>query len=190
MDNTSLWSSLGTNGGHIEIVEYRPAWREIFECERAAILERCRPWVIEVHHVGSTSVPGLAAKPLLDIMPVVANPDDGEDAVEPMATLAYRYRDENGLPGRFYFDKIVDGRTVVHAHMYPRSHSDVRKLVAFRDHLSTHQEAAHSYERLKRELASKYRDDRVSYTDAKGAFINEITAAALANSHDGHEEER
>ena len=66
----------------------------------------------------------------------------------------------------------------------------MRKLVAFRDHLSTHQEAAHSYERLKRELASKYRDDHVSYTDAKGAFINEITAAALANSHDGHEEER
>ena len=99
MDNTSLWSSLGTNGGHIEIVEYRPEWRSIFERERAAILERCRPWVIEVHHVGSTSVPGLAAKPLLDIMPVVANPDDGEDAVEPMTTLEYRYRGENELPG-------------------------------------------------------------------------------------------
>ena len=190
MDDVSFWSPLGTDGGNIEIVEYRPAWREIFECERAAILERCRPRVMEVHHVGSTSVPGLAAKPILDIMPVVANPDDGEDAVEPMTTLGYLYRGDNGLPGRFYFDKIVDGRTVVHAHMYPQDHSDVGKLVAFRDHLRTYQDAACAYERLKRELASKYRDDRVSYTDAKGAFINEITSAALADSHDGHEEER
>ena len=107
-----------------------------------------------------------------------------------MATLGYRYREDNGLPGRFYFDKIVDGRTVVYAHMYPQDHSDVGKLVAFRDHLRTHQEATLAYERLKRELASKYRDDRVSYTDAKGAFINEITAAALADSLDGTEVKR
>ena len=190
MDDVSFWSPLGTDGGNIEIVEYRPEWHVIFEHEKAAILERCRPRVIEVHHVGSTSVPGLAAKPLLDIMPVVANPDDGEDAVKPMATLGYRYREDNGLPGRFYFDKIVDGRTVVYAHMYPQDHSDVGKLVAFRDHLRTHQEATLAYERLKRELASKYRDDRVSYTDAKGAFINEITAAALADSLDGTEVKR
>ena len=79
MDSSKFWSPLGTDGGNIEIVEYRPEWRVIFEHEKAAILERCRPWVIEVHHVGSTSVPGLAAKPILDIMPVVANPDDGEE---------------------------------------------------------------------------------------------------------------
>ena len=190
MDSSKFWSPLGTDGGHIEIVEYHPEWAEIFERERAAILERCRPWVMDVHHVGSTSVPGLAAKPILDIMPVVANPDDGEKAVEPMTTLGYRYSGENGLPGRFYFDKIVVGRTVVHAHMYPQDHSDVRKLVAFQDHLRTHQKAALAYERLKRELASKYRDDRVSYTDAKGEFIRGVTAAALADSQDGHEEER
>ena len=190
MDDVSFWSPLGTDAGHIEIVEYRPEWRVIFEKEKGAILERCRPRVIEVHHVGSTSVPGLAAKPLLDIMPVVANPDDGESAVEPMTTLEYRYRGDNGLPGRFYFDKIVDGRTVVHTHMYPQDHFDVRKLVAFWDHLRSHHEAALAYEGLKRELASKFRDDRVSYTDAKGAFINEITAAALADSLDGTEVKR
>ena len=99
MNDANDWSPLGTDGGHIEIVEYHSEWPIIFELEKVAILERCHPWVTEVHHVGSTSVPGLAAKPLLDIMPVVANPDDGEDAVEPMATLGYRYRDENGLPG-------------------------------------------------------------------------------------------
>ena len=102
MDSSKFWNPLGTDGGYVEIVEYRPEWAGIFEEERTAILESCRPWVMEVHHVGSTSIPGLAAKPILDIMPVVANPIDGESAVGLMATLGYRYRGEKGLPGRFY----------------------------------------------------------------------------------------
>ena len=190
MDRSKEWSPLGTDGGHIEVVEYRSEWASIFDRERTAILEKCRPWVMEVHHVGSTSVPGLAAKPILDIMPVVANPNDGESAVEPMTTLGYRYRGENGLPGRFYFDKIVEGRTVVHCHMYPQDHSDVRKLVVFRNQLRTDPETAMGYERLKRDLALKYRDDRPAYTDAKGAFVNKIIATSLANSRDGQEKER
>ena len=180
MGSSKSWGLLGTDGGHVEIVEYRPEWAEIFECERTKILDRCTPWVMEVHHVGSTSIPGLAAKPILDIMPVVANPVDGENAVEPMTRLGYRYRGDNGLPGRFYFDKVVDGRTVMHCHMYPQDHSDVRKLVAFRDRLRTDRETASEYERLKRVLASKYRDDREAYTDGKGVFINKITAVALS----------
>ena len=189
MSDASLWSLLGTDGGHIEVAEYRPEWAEIFGRERAAIIDGCGPWVMEVHHVGSTSVRGLAAKPILDIMPVVANPGDGESAVGPMTTLGYRYRGENDLPGRFYFDKIVDGRTVVHCHMYPQDHPDIRKLVVFRDRLRTHRETALEYVRLKRELALKYKKDREAFTDGKGAFINEITAVALADSQDGHEEE-
>ena len=190
MDSSKCWSSLGTDGGHVEIVDYRPEWAEIFERERAVILEECRPWVMDVHHVGSTSIPGLAAKPILDIMPVVANPIDGESAVGLMATLGYRYRGEKGLPGRFYFDKIVEGRTVVHCHMYPQDHSDVRKLAAFRNRLRIDSMTAMAYERLKRELALKYRDDRPTYTDAKGAFIREMTDLALAESQDEQEEKQ
>ena len=180
MGSSNSWGLLGTEKGHVEIVEYRTEWAEIFERERAAILETCGPWVMEVHHVGSTSVPGLAAKPILDIMPVVASAKDGENAVEPMTILGYRYREENELPGRFYFDKIVGGLTVVHCHMYQQDHSDVRKLVAFRDQLRTDKETAIAYERLKRDLASKYRNDRESYTDGKGEFIRETIALALS----------
>ena len=190
MGSSKDWGLLGTDGGHVEIVDYRPEWTEIFERERTAILERCRPWVMDVHHVGSTSVPGLAAKPILEIMPVVASSKDGENAVEPMTALGYRYRGENELPGRFYFDKIVEGRTVVHCHMYPQDHSDVRKLAAFRDRLRTHEETPYEYERLKRKLASKHRDDREAYTDGKGEFIRQTTATALADSQDRQEEER
>ena len=109
-----------------------------------------------MHHVGSTSVPGLAAKPILDLMPIVAGPTEGSKAVLLMTTLGYRYRGESGIAGRFYFDKIANGRTVVHVHMLPVGHTEISKLMLFLDYLRTHCAAAHDYEQLKRTLASTY----------------------------------
>ena len=179
MGSSNSWGLLGTAGGHVENVGYRPEWAGVFERERVAILDGCKPWVMEVHHVGSTSVPGMAAKPILDIMPVVASPNDGEKAVGSMTALGYRYRGENELPGRFYFDKIVDGRTVAHIHMLPAGHPDARKHLVLRDHLRSHPETARDYERLKRELALKYRDDRLAYTESKAEFINRVIDTAM-----------
>ena len=180
MTDSDIWRSLGTQGGHVEIAEYNPAWPGVFELEAAAILEACQPWITEVHHVGSTAVPGLAAKPILDIAPIAANPVECAKAVPGMTKLDYRYRGENGIAGRFYFDRIVDGRTVVHAHMFPVGHPDVRKHLMFRDYLRTHPDAARDYEQLKQTLASNYRDDRRAYTEAKAGFTNAIIAPADA----------
>ena len=172
------WRSLGTQGGHVEITEYNPEWPRVFEREAAAILKACRPWITNVHHIGSTSVPGLAAKPVLDIVPVAVTPAECAKAVPEMKNLGYRYRGENGIPGRFYFDRLVDGRTVVHAHMLPVGHLQVRQHLVFRDYLRTHPDAARDYEQLKRTLASKYRDDRPAYTQAKAEFTSGIIEAA------------
>lgn len=179
MADADLWQSLGTRGGHIEIAEYHPEWPQVFEQEAAAILEACRPWVTEVHHIGSTSVPGLAAKPVLDMMPVAAGPAEGLEAVSRMTGLGYSYRGENGIPGRLYFDRVVDDRTVAHVHILPAGHPDARKHLVFRDYLRTHPDAAQEYERLKRDLAAKYRDDRLAYTDSKADFISGIIDAAM-----------
>ena len=173
------WQSLGTRGTHIEIVDYHADWPRVFEREAATILEVCQPWVTDVHHIGSTSVPGLAAKPVLDIMPIAGGPAEGLEAVSRMTELGYRYRGENGIPGRFYFDRVVDGRTVAHVHMLPVGHPDAGKHLAFRDYLRNHPEAARDYERLKRELASKYRNDRRTYTDSKAEFTSGIIATAI-----------
>ena len=178
MTDAGPWQSLGARGGHVEIVEYSLDWPLVFEREAEAILEACRPLVTEVHHVGSTSVPGLAAKPLLDMMPIAAGPAEGLEAVPRMTALGYLYSGENGIPGRFYFDRVVDGRTVAHVHMLPAGHPDARKHLVFRDHLRTHPDAAREYEQLKREFASKYRDDRRTYTDSKADFISAIIEAA------------
>ncbi len=173
------WQSLGTPGRHIEIADYDPGWPRAFERESAIILEACRPQVAEVHHVGSTSVPGLAAKPILDMLPVASGPAEALAAVPRMEALGYRHRGEYGIPGRSYFEKAVDGRTVAHAHMFPAGHPEIRRHLLFRDHLRTHPEAARAYERLKRALAVEHRDDREAYADAKDAFIAGVVAAAM-----------
>lgn len=179
MSGADPWSSLGTPGGQIEIAEYNPDWPAAFERESAAILEACRVEVTEVHHIGSTSVPGLAAKPILDMMPVAAGPAEALATVSRMEALGYRHRGEYGIPGRSYFEKAVDGRTVAHVHMFPAGHPEIRRHLLFRDHLRTHPEAARAYERLKRALAVEHRDDREAYADAKDAFIAGVVAAAM-----------
>ena len=179
MSATDDWQSLGTPGGHIEIVASSPGWPRVFEREAAAILTACRPWVTEVYHVGSTSVPGLAAKPVLDMMPIAAGPSEARETVPRMTALGYRCLGEYGIPGRLYFEKDVDGRDVAHVHMFPLAHPAIRTHLAFRDYLRTHPDAARDYERLKRELAAKHRDDREAYTDAKAAFIEGIIVAVM-----------
>ena len=182
MDLTDGWQSLGTAGGHVEIAEYSLDWPRIFDREAAAILTACRSWVTDVHHVGSTSVPGLAAKPILDMMPIASGPAEGLEAVSRMTARGYRYRGENGIAGRFNFDRVVDGRTVAHVHILPVGHPEIRQILVFRDHLRTHPEAARDYARLKRELASQHRDDPATYTDKKADFIRGIIDAAIRAS--------
>ncbi|MCY4581457.1 MAG: GrpB family protein [Chloroflexi bacterium] len=184
MNTSDHWESLGTPGRQIEIADYNPGWPLAFEREASAILEARRSWVVEVHHVGSTSVPGLAAKPVLDMLPVAAGPAEALEAVHRMVALGYRYRGENGIPGRLYFQKDVDGRDVAHVHMFPVGHPAIRTHLAFRDHLRTHPETARDYERLKRELAAKHVDDREAYTDAKAGFIEGVIAIALGDRAD------
>ena len=181
MSVTGHWHPLGTQGGRIEIVEYNPDWPPLFDREAAAIREACGPRVVEVHHVGSTAVPGLAAKPILDMMPVAAGPAEALEAVSGMTSLGYRCLGENGIPGRLYFEKDVDGRDVAHVHMFPAGHPAIRTHLAFRDYLRTHPAAARDYERLKRTLAAKHRNDREAYTDAKAAFIEGIIEVAMHN---------
>lgn len=177
MTGLDPWRSLGTQGGHIEIAEYNSAWPRAFQREAELVLKACQPRIIYVHHIGSTAVPGLAAKPVLDILPVALSPVECSKAVPDMAKLGYRCRGENGIDGRFYFDKIVDGRTVVHAHMFPVDHPDVRRHLVFRDYLRSHPDVARDYKNLKCRLAVKNRDDRQAYTEAKAEFIGGVIEA-------------
>ncbi len=162
--------------GPVVIVDYDPRWAEMFESEKRHILDALRELNVTVEHVGSTSVPGLAAKPIIDIMVIVPDPATGEKTIAPLTALGYEYRGELGILGRFYFGK-GNPRTH-HLHMYPRGHSEIERHLLFRDYLRTHPEAALEYAELKRVLAEKYRDDREAYNEAKSDFVKSIEAKA------------
>jgi len=161
----------------VVIVDYDPRWPEMFAEAKARILEALDGLDVSVEHVGSTSVPLLAAKPIIDIMVVVPDAPIGKKTIAPLAVLGYEYRGELGIPGRLYFAKGGPPRTH-HLHMYPHGHPESLRLLLFRDYLRTNPNAAHEYAELKRALAKRFRDDREAYTEAKSTFIKSIEADA------------
>jgi len=178
MSHEDEWSCLGTRGGHIEVVPWCAEWPVLFEKEADAIRTACGDAIVAVEHIGSTSVPGLAAKPILDIMPGLARTQDGHRTVEPMRGLGYEYVGEHGIPGRFFFDRKANGTSIIHVHMFEFNSPEWRRLIVFRDVLRRDAAVAEEYQRMKLDLAVRFRDDRKAYTDAKGEFINSIVAKA------------
>jgi GrpB-like predicted nucleotidyltransferase (UPF0157 family) len=158
------------------IKDYDPRWPQMFEEEKVRILKAVRGLDVTVEHVGSTSVLGLAAKPIIDIMALVPEPATGEKSVAPLTAIGYEYRGELGIPGRFYFNKGVP--STHHLHMYPFGHPEIERHLLFRDYLRAQPDAAREYAELKRALAEKYRDDREAYTEAKTEFIHATEAKA------------
>ena len=175
------WEGVGVPRGEVVLAEYQQSWRHAFKQEKQRLLEACGEKLTAVEHVGSTAIPGLVAKPLLDITVGLASAEDGEEVASCLLRLGYDYLGEHGIPGRFYFVLRQEGNSLTHVHMYEKGHHDLHDLIAFRNYLLRHSETARAYSDLKRELYAKYRYDRPSYTTAKEAFVQ----AVLAKVHQG-----
>ncbi len=165
-----------TPTGPVEIVTYDPAWPSRFEEERARIAEALGSRAPVIEHIGSTAVPGLAAKPVIDVLLGVRSHPLDEAGVRALETIGYDYRGEFGIPGRQFFRKGEPRSHHVHA-VELGSDLWVSNLV-FRDRLRDHPEEAARYASLKRELASRYADERGRYTEAKAPFIEELLQRA------------
>jgi GrpB-like predicted nucleotidyltransferase (UPF0157 family) len=161
------------------IVDYDPHWAELYEEERCLISGAIGPWLAGIEHIGSTSVPGLAAKPIIDIMVGVRTLDDARYCIEPLAALDYVYKPEleAGMPERRYFNKGPQGNHR-HLHVVEMDGDFWQKHLAFRDYLRTHPQTAAAYAALKRDLAARYVADRDGYTDAKTEFIQSVVRVA------------
>lgn len=170
----------------VVIVDYNPSWPDQFAEEAGRIKEAVGPALVAVEHVGSTAIPGLAAKPVLDILAGVTSLDAGRAAVPALEALGYECRGENGIPGRLYFRKgTVQHRHTHHLHMVELGHEQWAPMLAFRDTLRAHPETARQYEQLKRDLAVRFRDNRPAYTDGKADFVQKVVADALAERPSG-----
>ena len=163
----------------IEIVAPAPAWPARFELERQALTETLASWLTgPVEHIGSTAVPGLPAKAVIDIMAGVASLDASRPAIDAAAALGYRYYPYRPDTEHWFCKPSAAFRTH-HLHLVPFGSEHWRGTLAFRDYLRTHPADAAEYAALKVQLALQFRDDREAYTQAKSAFISRVTLRAL-----------
>src|SRR5262249_43957841 len=159
------------------VVDYDPIWIAAFENEAANLNEIFGQRVIEVHHIGSTAVAGLDAKPIIDILVVVDHTNDINSFDREMENVGYRVRGEcldatiPGPPGRFYFTKETNGIRSHHVHVCAKGHWEIFDKLAFRDYLRSHSNEAAAYGELKRRIAAQFRFDNIGYMHAKDGFV-------------------
>ncbi|HEY2957570.1 MAG TPA: GrpB family protein [Actinomycetota bacterium] len=162
----------------VEVAEYDPVWPRKFLEERARIAAALGDTDAVIEHIGSTAVPGLPAKPVIDILIGVDDIERSGQAVAALIGLGYNYAPEveSEVPDQRYFYK--GSPHTHHVHMVERSSRMFADHLLFRDYLRAHPEAADEYARLKRGLAARFRDDRASYTRGKQTFFDTVVAAA------------
>ncbi|MBV9420348.1 MAG: GrpB family protein [Alphaproteobacteria bacterium] len=165
--------------GPVVIIDYDPRWPEVFEQLRAPLAAALGDVAQTIQHVGSTSVPGLAAKPIIDIDVLLMSADKLPLAIERLVPLGYRHEGDLGVPDREAFDRPPH-LPYHHLYMCPPHSAEYRRHVAFRDFLRAHPEEANAYGALKRELAVQYRNDREGYSIAKTDFVTGILKRALS----------
>ncbi len=166
----------------IEVVPYDPNWPTIFAVESKIIQEAFRENCLEIHHIGSTSVPGLAAKPKIDMIAVVKDPSE---VIEQLSSIGIQYRGEYNIPLHYGFSKR--GKVDINLHVYEEVHPGIKLNLLFRDYLRSHAVARDEYALLKRQLLadeSSFKKNNFAFTNytlRKGDFIRKVLKQAGFN---------
>jgi GrpB-like predicted nucleotidyltransferase (UPF0157 family) len=166
----------------IELADYDPRWPALFEQEAVRLRTALDPsLIVGLEHFGSTAIPGLAAKPVIDILIAVRSlPDARASFVEPLRTLDYVFWAENPKLDRMFFVRGMPPfgeRRTHHVHV-TEPDGELWQRLAFRDYLRDHAEEAAIYQRLKRQLAAEHQTDREAYTGAKSAYVEAVMRKA------------
>ena len=165
---------------HITVTEYNPLWPQKFQAEsrliRGILADNC----LAIYHIGSTAVPGLAAKPIIDIMAVVKSLVQVDDAAEDFSQIGYEYLGEFGIAGRRYLRKGGEERTH-QIHIFQADDwANIGRHLAFRDYMRFHEKERAEYAKIKTELAQRFPYDIDGYCDGKEHFVREMERAALS----------
>lgn len=162
----------------VEVVDYDPVWPALFDSECRLLHDALGHVVVAIDHVGSTAVPGLAAKPIIDILMEVTDLEAFDSVDQHMMSIGYTPKGEFGIPGRRYFQKGGDARTH-HLHAFQSGDFNLIRHLAFRDYLRAHPDAARQYSELKRAVAAACGNDLGRYCDGKDAYVKRLETIAV-----------
>lgn len=167
---------LGLESGIVRLLEYDARWPALFAVEEQRIRECCGALPLRLEHIGSTSIPGMCAKPVLDILAGRPRESTIPDYVIALTQAGYIHRGERGVPGREFFRRGVP--RAYHVHLVEAGGRLWREYLGFRDYLRAHHEAARRFADVKRELAARFSTDRETYITAKSPHVREILRLA------------
>lgn len=163
----------------VELVPYDPGWPERFRAEAERLAGGLEGVARRIDHIGSTAVPGLVAKPTIDILVVVEELEPDAGYRGPLERLGYLFRPDDEPEHRFFYAP-PEGPRRYQVHVVRRGGPWDERHLRFRDYLRSHQEVATEYAKLKRALAVRYEDDPLAYAEAKTPFVRDVERRAAA----------
>lgn len=169
--------TLGVKFPDVRLEAYSPEWADAYAAERDRILSAIEDQILGIEHVGSTAIPGLCAKPIIDIAIAVPSLSEAEQLAPAMAGIGYDLAGDGGVPGGRIYGRGPEIRTHL-VHAVVAESKAWQDYLNFRDSLIADAEILKKYDSLKRALAHKFGDDRASYTYAKGQFIESVLRGA------------
>ncbi len=169
---------IGLQRKKVKLFSYNPAWKRLYKEEVELLCSAIGKHVLDIQHVGSTSVPGAKAKPIIDIAIGVKNLKNGEKCIKPLKQLGYEYKHGAGIKGRHFFAKGNEKNRTHYVHIAKLNGRFWKNCILFRNYLWKHKRAVKEYNELKEKLAKKYKDDRDTYTAQKDSFIQGIIKRA------------
>ena len=165
---------------HVEVVPHDPAWQHAFEKESGEIRGVLADNLLSIHHIGSTAIAGIYAKPVIDFLVGVADLARLDEQAVGMTRLGYEAMGELGIPGRRYFRRDREpGLRSHNVHAFEEGSPGLARHIAFRDYMIAHPAEAREYSDLKRGLAKKFPDDIEAYMDGKDAYIKTVETRAI-----------
>jgi GrpB-like predicted nucleotidyltransferase (UPF0157 family) len=162
----------------VEVVAPRPEWVGLFAAESEHLRGIFGREVVAIHHIGSTAIQGIYAKPVIDILLVVKDIRKVDDFNRGMIDLGYEPMGEFGIPGRRFFRREVAGIRTHHVHTFQAGDAQIDRHLNFRDYMNSHPQEAKAYSQLKQSLALQFPADIEGYMDGKDAFIKDIDRQA------------
>jgi len=173
-------SKIGLKRGAVKLSSYSNTWKKIYKKEEKILKSALKNYVelIDIQHVGSTSIPKLKAKPIIDIGIGLKSLKDSKKCIEPLNKLDYEYRHDAGVKDRHFFAKGPETNRTHYLHLVKYGDKQWENLVLFRDYLKKFPKIRQEYQKLKETSAKKYKNDRKAYTHEKDKFIVNIIKQA------------
>lgn len=173
------YGEIGLRRGTVKLVSHDPRWTELFNEEKELLLRTLGKKLVDVRHIGSTSIAGMPAKPIIDIVAAVHSLADVESFAAELEMIGYLDKGAGGVVGRRFFVKGGEARRTHHLNFCEMNSFFWESHLAFCDHLGQHPEIAQEYAALKRRLADQYPKDRLAYTSGKEEFVRSVLEGTM-----------